>query len=135
MRGRGRTVRVHGDCRSARDWPNSLITSLKSGSGTNSYRGDDGVPWTWQIKNGVLASRGNVAQHGEMEAIATPEDVEAKVEVTLGIKRTLAQKAEGIAGELDRVECRQPMRDRESRHRPSRKPSWRECAFFPPERA
>ena len=48
-----------------------------------------------------------VAENGEMEAIAAPQDVEPEVEVALGIEGSLAQQAEGVAGELDRVERRQ----------------------------
>src|SRR5262249_16890525 len=47
------------------------------------------------------------------EAVAAEEDSEAKVEVGLGVERPSALEAEGVAGELDRVEGRQAVRDGE----------------------
>ena len=72
-----------------------------------SVLGFDGVPCTWAIKNGRTGLAGEVAQERDVESISAPEDVEPEVEVALRVHGPLAQQAEGVAGELDRVEGRQ----------------------------
>src|SRR5204863_404524 len=47
---------------------------------------------------------GHVAEEGDVPAVAAQQDLEAEVQVGLGVERTATLEAEGVAGELDRVE-------------------------------
>src|SRR5438067_1478851 len=50
---------------------------------------------------------GQVAQERDVPAVAAQEDLEAEVQVRQGVERPPALEAQGVAGELDRLEGRQ----------------------------
>ena len=54
-----------------------------------------------------------VADDRDVEAVAAQERLEPQVHVGLRVERAAALEAERIAGELDRVQIPQPVRDRE----------------------
>ena len=55
----------------------------------------------------------DVAEAGDVHPVAAVEDAEAEVEVPLHAQRPPAVEAEGVAGELDRVEVRLAVADRD----------------------